>query len=166
MPLVWIGQIVTDRDGRGRRVEVLFDVVEPQELARGRHVERAVPHRDAIGLIEAGGDGHDTIGLVIAVTVDNGIDLAGKLRPDEYRAVRAERHHPCVPDVLGEHVSMKSGREHQRAKRRRSLTSGGRQARRKNTDTHRNTKPTHRHDHGWPSIFRVDGYFPGARLRR
>ena len=66
-PAFGFGRSVANRDRRGRRVEVLFDVVEPQEPARGRHVQRAVPHREAIGLVETAGDHHDTIGLVVAV---------------------------------------------------------------------------------------------------
>src|SRR5690606_5818870 len=38
------------------RVEPLLDVVEAQEPTRGRHVQRAVAHRDAVRLIEPTGD--------------------------------------------------------------------------------------------------------------
>src|SRR5206468_12926753 len=62
-----IRQAITDYD-RGRRgVEVPLDIIEPQELARSGHIERAVVYRDAIGLIEAAGDQHHPVGLVIAV---------------------------------------------------------------------------------------------------
>ncbi len=127
---VRIRQVVADRDRRGRRVEVLFDVVEPQEPARGRHVQRAVAHRDAVGLIETAGDHHDAVRLVIAVAIDHGVDLAGVLRSDEHGPLRPERHRAGVVDVLGKHVSVESRRKHQRAKRRRRLTGGRRQTQR------------------------------------
>ena len=120
-PGLGFGEIVADRDRRGRRVEVLFDVVEPQEPARGRHVQRAVPHRDAIGLIEAAGDHHDSIGLVVAVAIHDRVHLAGGHRSDEHGPLRPERHVARVLDLLGEHVRVKSRRNDQRAKRRRRL---------------------------------------------
>ena len=69
---------------------MLFDVVEPQQPARGRHIQGAVPHRDAIGLIEAAGDHHDTIGLVVPVGIHDRVHLADILRSDEHRALRTE----------------------------------------------------------------------------
>ena len=111
---------------------MLFDVVEPQEPTRGRHVQRAVPHRDAIGLIETAGDHHDTIGLVVPVSIHNGVHLAGILRSDEHRALRTECHRAGVLDLLGEHVRLESRGKHQRRGRPRTaavgLAGGGRQA--------------------------------------
>ena len=66
---------------------MLLDVIEPQKLAGGRHVQRAVAHRDAVRLIQATGDHHDAVGLVVAVTVDDRMHLAGR-GSDEHRALR------------------------------------------------------------------------------
>ena len=131
-----VRQVVANRDRRGRCVEVFFDVVEPQEPARGGHIQRAVPHRDAIGLIETAGDHHDTIGLVVAVGIHNGVDLAGILRSDEHRSLRTERHRAGVLHLLGEHVRLKSCGQHQRGERRRALTGGDRQAGREHGRQH------------------------------
>ena len=49
-PWFGFGRLSWTVTGVGRRVEVLFDVVEPENLARGRHIQRAVAHRDAVGL--------------------------------------------------------------------------------------------------------------------
>ena len=127
-PGLRIGQVVADRDRRGRRVEVLLDVVEPQEPTRGRHVQGAVPHRDAIGLIETAGDHHDPIGLVIPVGIHDGVHLAGILRSDEHRALRTERHRAGVLHLLGEHLRLKSRGQHQWGERRRVLAGGRRRA--------------------------------------
>ena len=102
-----IRQVVTNGDRRGRRIEVFLDVVEPQEPARGRDVQRAVAHRDAVGLIEAARDHHDPVGLVVAVAVDDGVDLAGGPRPDEHGALRAESHRAGVVHLVGVHVARK-----------------------------------------------------------
>ena len=115
--------------GFGRRVEVLLDVVEAENLTGRRHIQRAVAHGDAIGLTETAGDRQDLVGLVVAVAIDHGVDLAGILRPDEHGALRPERHHARVADVLGEHLELESRRNDQRAKRPRgSLTGEDRQA--------------------------------------
>ena len=107
---------------------MLFDVVEPQQPARGRDIERAVPHRDAIGLIEAAGDHHDAIGLVVPVRIHDGVHLADILRADEHRALRTDRHRAGVLHLLGEHLRAKSRGQHQWRERRRALTGGRRQA--------------------------------------
>jgi hypothetical protein len=86
-----VRQIGANRDRRGRRVEVLFDVIEAQQPTRGRHIQGAVAHRDTIGLIETAGDHHDPIGLVVPVTIDHGVHLARILRSDEHGPLRAQR---------------------------------------------------------------------------
>ena len=91
---------------------MLFDVVEPQEPARGRHIQGAVPHRDAIGLIEAAGDHDDTIGLVVTVAIHHGVHFAAILRSDEHGSLWTEHHRAGVLDVLGEHFSVESSRQH------------------------------------------------------
>jgi hypothetical protein len=48
--LIRIREIVADRNRPGRRVELFFDVVEAQDLAGGRHIQRTAAHRDAVGL--------------------------------------------------------------------------------------------------------------------
>jgi hypothetical protein len=108
-----IREIVAHHDRRGRRVEVVLDVVEPQQLTRGRHVQRAVPHRDAVGLREPPGNRDDAVGLVIAVAIDDGVHVAGMLRSDEDGALRPERHLAGVLD-LGKHLGMKSRGKDQR----------------------------------------------------
>ena len=117
MALIRIRQVVEDGDWLGRCVEVLLDVVEAEDLARGGHVQCAVPHRNAIGLAQAAGDGQDLIGLVIAVAVDDRVDVAHVLGPDEHRALRAERHHAGVADVLGEDLEFEPRRNDQRTER-------------------------------------------------
>ena len=87
-----VRQAVTHDDRRGRRVEVPLDVVEPQQPARGRHVERAVSHRDAVGLIEPAGDHHHAVGLVVAVAIDDRMHLAGVRDPTNTV--------PCGPSAI------------------------------------------------------------------
>src|SRR6266513_3623 len=96
-------------DNRGRwRVEVLFDVIESQDLALGSYIQRAVVHGDSIGLIEAAGDYHHAISFVVAVAIDDRVDLA-RPRSDEHRASRTERHLARVPDTVSEYSDVKSG---------------------------------------------------------
>ena len=78
-------------------------------LAR-RDVQRAVAHRHAVGLVEAAGDDHDALGLVVAVTIDDGVDLARVLRSDEDRPFGPEHHRPGVLHLLGEHGGLESRR--------------------------------------------------------
>src|SRR6185503_6528259 len=66
---VW--QVATKRDRRRRGVEVFVDVIESQQTARGRDIERAVSYRDPIWLVETTGD-DDPIRLVIPVGVNEG----------------------------------------------------------------------------------------------
>ena len=124
-PALGVREVLPDDDGRWGRVEVLLDVIEPQNPARGRHVQRAVSHRDAIGLIETGRDHHDPVGLVVAVAIDDRVHLAGGSRSDEHGALRTERHRAGVRHVLGKHVSPKTSGKHQLAQWRRGLRGVG-----------------------------------------
>jgi hypothetical protein len=108
---------------------VLLDVVEAEDLARGCDVQRPVPHRDAVRLRQTAGDRQDLVGVVVTVTIDDRVDLAGILRPDEHGTLRAERHHAGVADVLGEHLDFEAGRNDQRNRRRCALAGGRRQPR-------------------------------------
>ena len=94
-----------------------LDAVEALERARRRHVQRAVAHRDAVRLIEATRDHHHAVGLVVAVAVDHRVHLAGRPRSDEHGALRAERHHPRVADVLGIGLEREAPRNDQGTKR-------------------------------------------------
>ena len=89
-----------------------LDIIEPQELARSRHIERAVVYRDAIGLIEAAGDQHHPVGLVIAVAIDDCVHLAGPHRSDEHGALRTQRHLARVLDAVREHGDVESRGDH------------------------------------------------------
>src|SRR6266403_1411207 len=105
---VRIREIITDDDRGWWRIEAFFDVVEPQDLALGHHIQRAVVHSDSIGLIETAGDYNHAISFVVAVAIDDRVDLAYP-RSDEHRAPRTERHLSRVPDTVSEHRDVKSG---------------------------------------------------------
>ena len=86
---------------------MLFDVVEPQEPTRSRHVKGAVPHRDAVRLIETAGDYDDTVSFVVTVAIHHRMHLAGILRSDEYSPLRTDCHRTGVLHFLGKHVRLK-----------------------------------------------------------
>ena len=92
---------------------MLLDVVEPQEPARGGHVQRPVPHRDAVGLIEPTGDQHDPVRLVVTVAVHDRMHLASGPRSHEHGPAWSEDHLAGVLHLVGEHVGLKSRRKHQ-----------------------------------------------------
>jgi hypothetical protein len=130
-----------DRDRLRRRVEVLFDIVEPENLARGRHIQCAVAHRDAVRLTETGGNRDDAVGLVVAVAIDHPVDVAGVLRPDEHSALRPQRHHARVGDVLSEDVELETRRNNQGTKRPRGLLGQDGKAGGKGSGRKRNDEP-------------------------
>ena len=131
MTLVRIRQIIAHDDRGPRGVEVLLDVIEPQNLALGSYIQRAVVHSDPIGLIEAAGDCHHAISLVVAVAIDNGVDLS-RPRPDEHRAARTERHLSRVPDAVSKHRDVKSRGNYPLVGRLRTHTAGSGQLRKEN----------------------------------
>src|SRR5207253_8460070 len=53
--LIRVRKLVVDGDRRRRRVEVLLDIVEAEDLTGGRHIQRAVAYRDAVRLTEPRG---------------------------------------------------------------------------------------------------------------
>ena len=85
-----------------------LDVVVSQDPARGRDIQRAVAKGDAVGHLETAGDQHDAIRLVIAVAIDDRVHLARLHRSHEHGALRTERHHARVLDVLSEHADLES----------------------------------------------------------
>ncbi len=89
-----------------------FDVIVPEQLAHGRDIQRAVAYRDPVGQIEAAGDQHHSIGLVVAVTIDDRVHLAGPERSDEDGPLRTKRHLSGVLDAVGEHRDLESRGEH------------------------------------------------------
>jgi len=126
--VIRIRQLITDDNGSRWRVEALFDVIEPKELALGNHIQRAVVHRDTIGLIEAAGDYHNAISFVVAVAIDDRVDLA-RPRSDEHRPSRAERHLSRVPDAVSEYSDVKTRGNHPLVGRLCPETAGSCQAR-------------------------------------
>ena len=107
-----IRQTVTDDDRSWWRVEVSFDVIEPQDPAIGRHIQRAVVNGDTIRLIETAGDHHDTISLVVAVAIDDRVYLAGEHRSDEHRAPRSERQLARIRHAVGEDGDVEARRNY------------------------------------------------------
>ena len=92
----WVWQVIAQRDRRRRCIEAFFDIVEPQEPARGCDVQRAVPHRDAIGLIEAARNITTRSALRSPSRSTNGVHLADILRSDEHGPLGDRRHRPRV----------------------------------------------------------------------
>src|SRR5690349_5403223 len=89
-----------------------LDVVVPQDLARRRHVQRAVADGDAVRLIEAARDEHDTISLVIAIAVNDRVDLAGSHRAHEHGTSRTERHLARVLDAVSKDRDLEARGNH------------------------------------------------------
>ena len=90
---------VLDDYGRLRRVvEIVLDVIDLRELGQLHDVERAVLEGDAVGAIEAGSNNLD---LALAALVDDGIDLVEQPRPDEHRALVAERERSRIGHSAG-----------------------------------------------------------------
>jgi len=119
--LIRVRKLVVDGDRRRRRVEVLLDIVEAEDLTGGRHIQRAVAYRDAVRLTEPRGNRDHALGFVVAVAIDDGIDVARVLRTDEHGALRAQRHHARVGDVLSENLELETRRNNQGSKRPRGL---------------------------------------------
>jgi hypothetical protein len=89
---------------------MLLDVIEPQQPACGCDIQRAVPNRHAVGLIQPAGNHHDTIRLIVLVRVDDRVHLADVLGTDEHRALWAQGHRARVLHLLGEDFRLEPSR--------------------------------------------------------
>ena len=86
-----VGRSLTTTTGCGGCVELGVDVVVAQDAVDLGDVERAVLEGDAVGDVEAAGDGVDRVDLAVAVAIDHGVDRALLLGSDEDHAVGARR---------------------------------------------------------------------------
>src|SRR5450759_3953910 len=79
-------------DRRRRALQPFFDAVEAEEAGDFHDVERAVPHGDAVRLVQVLREREDLPGARPVARVHDGIDGPGVARPDEERPAGAHRH--------------------------------------------------------------------------
>src|SRR5262245_26555718 len=99
LPAVWdvAGELIVDRDRRGRAVELVLDVVVAGDRLRGRDVERALVELDAVRQLELL---RDRLDLACAALVHDCVDLAGAEEgADEDRAAVALPQPASIEDV-------------------------------------------------------------------
>ena len=94
-----VGRQPVRDDHRGRRVvQSRFDVVEAEDGADGRHVERPVAERDPARHPEPRCDLPHTLAAAIAVFVGHREDAPFPAGTDEKGAFLAPGHLPCIGD--------------------------------------------------------------------
>src|SRR5687767_6690836 len=69
-------KLVIDARGLRRCVQLRLDSVIARDATDFRHVECAIPERDAARLIEVGGDSVDLVGSVVAVLINNRVNVS------------------------------------------------------------------------------------------
>ena len=92
--------------------------------------------------------------------------LAGLHRPDEHGALRAERHHARVGDVLGEHLELEARRNDQGAKGPRGLLGQDGQAGAEGRRQNHKDEPPCRSLHSVSPNFVCMGWSPKVPARR
>ena len=97
--------VVIDHLAFRHLVEVGFGILVLQDPADVDHVEGAVAIGEPGRHLESGQDGLD---LLLAVLVDDGVDVADAERADEQRALVAHRHLPRAVHALRVHADLEA----------------------------------------------------------
>ena len=121
-----VGREVVVHDHRlGRRLEVRFDVVVAQDAVDLGDVEVAVAERHAVRHVEAARQRQHAVGPLVAVVVEDRVDVAQPAGADEQRPVRSGRHLPRVRHVGRVDLDGEPGRQGQLVELRSALLGRG-----------------------------------------
>ncbi len=105
------GKPAVDHGGLGRIVETGFDPVESQDPAHLSHEKGAVPKCHPIGHVQPLGNRDDFVGPVVAVLIQNRVDLSPFSSADKQGALGTQGHGTGVGHVAREEVDGKSRRQ-------------------------------------------------------
>ena len=123
--MCFVGKFVVDNNRLGRILELGFDVVVACDARHFCHVQRAVPEGYAAWHVQSIGDLDHFVGPIVAIMINNRINIAGIHRTGEESTVRTKRHLSRVGYACGIDADAETGRQLDFVKRQRLVAASG-----------------------------------------